>query len=330
MSVLVQSQDFLFDPEVSISAKPSPKNNIVYGSHKEIYQNLSIVKPLTKAKFPVYLVQSRVTKKNYAMKVFRHENGQPHLYFKNESRFACLQHPNVVRNLYFENQRKSCLDETEMEISYTIMEFAMNGDFFSFLKKQRKHMNEKLARTYFRQLIEGLEYLHNNGVAHMDLKLDNLLIGNDFNLKIADFDMAHFKDDAIIISNGTKYYRAPEVMQGRCNNTKSADIFSAAVVLFTLFTQGVFPQFETEAVGGVEFSKLLNTNPDEFWNEHCKIQNKTSTFFDDDFKELFLAMTKFNPKERASIDTIKASNWYNGKHYTPEELKEKMQRIFTC
>ena len=330
MSLLVQSEDFLFDPEVSVSKKPSPKNNIVYGSHKEIYQNLAIIKPLTKAKFPVYLVQSRVTKKKYAMKVFRHENGQPHLYFKNESRFACLQHPNVVRNLYFENQRKSRFDENDMEISYTIMEYAQNGDFFNFLKKQRKHVDEKLARTFFRQLIQGLEYLHDNGVAHMDIKLDNLLIGDDFNMKIADFDMAHFRDDAIIISNGTKYYRAPEVMQGRCNNTRAADIFSAAVVLFTLKTQGVFPQFETEAVGGVEFSKLLSTNTEGFFKEHCRIQNKESSFFDDDFKDLFISMTKANPKERATLESIKASNWYNGKYYTSVELKEKMERIFSC
>jgi len=41
-------------------------------------------------------------------------------------------------------------------------------------------------------------------------------------------------------------------------------------------------------------------------------------------------MTKSNPKERATLESIKTSEWYNGKHYTSVELKEKMERILSC
>jgi len=323
------TNNHLCQPDSFVNKKSTLNGNVVYGNHKEIYQDLSIIRSISKARFPVFLVESHITKKNYAMKVFAHENGQPHLYFKNESRFACLKHPNVVRNLYFESQRKSKIDGVEMKVSYIITEYATHGDLREFLKNHRKSINEKLIRTLFRQLIEGLEYLHNNGVAHMDLKLDNLLIGDDYNLKIADFDLSHFKDDAIIISNGSKFYRAPEVIRGRCNNPKIADIFSAAVILFTLKSKGIYPQFEADSYEGVDLSDLLYNNTEEFWNQHCKIQKKDPSFFDEDFKELFVEMTKTGIKERATLETIKASKWYNGPFYSSAGFKEKMRRILS-
>ena len=50
--------------------------------------------------------------------------------------------------------------------------------------------NEPLARHYFKQLMQGLDYCHVNGVAHRDLKPDNLLLDKNFILKIADFGYA--------------------------------------------------------------------------------------------------------------------------------------------
>ena len=154
------------------------------------------------------------------------------------------------------------------------MEYAPRGDFLNFVRIHRKQIDEKLARTYFRQLIDGLEYIHNNGVAHMDLKLANLLIDNDGSLKMTDFDLANFEDDAIVISNGTRLYRPLEVQTGRCNSPKTADVYSAGVFMFLLKTQGVFPHFEDALVDGVDFTRLLNEEPGQFWIKHSEVQKK--------------------------------------------------------
>jgi serine/threonine protein kinase len=294
----------------------------------EAFRDITVVKALNKAKFPVYLVNSKVTKQNYAMKVFPYANNKQHAYFQNESRFSFVNHPNVIKTHHVEQERETISKGCSKKVSYTIMEFAPNGDFFDFIMNHGKDVDDKLMRTYFRQLIDGVEYLHSTGVSHMDLKLENLLVGSDFSLKIADFDLSHFANDSKILSRGTKFYRPPEVIQGRCQNTQAADVYSAGIILFTFLTKGMLPHAEDNRVGGVDFAGLLYTQNDEFWNKHCEIQKKEASFFSQDFKELFNAMIALNPEERATIQQIKQSAWYNGPVYTSEELRNKVSKFF--
>jgi len=98
-----------------------------------------------------------------------------------------------------------------------------------------------MARTYFRQLISGIEYLHYYGIAHLDIKPENILLGEDYQLKITDFDLSYKEGDTIIQGKGTKYFRAPEIVKQCVREPKKADIFSAAILMFILKTNGVLP-----------------------------------------------------------------------------------------
>lgn len=51
-------------------------------------------------------------------------------------------------------------------------------------------MNEKLARTLFHQMFNAIKHMHSNNVAHLDLKIENLLLSGDLSLKVTDFDLA--------------------------------------------------------------------------------------------------------------------------------------------
>jgi serine/threonine protein kinase len=304
-----------------VATKPDVKES-------ENYRDITVVKALNKAKFPVYLVNSNVTKKNYAMKVFAFNGTKAHPYFQNEARFSFLNHPTVIRTHFVENERETISRGISKKVSYTVMEYAPYGDFFDFVMNHGANIDDKLVRTYFRQLIDGIEYLHNNGVSHMDLKLENLLVGENFNLKIADFDLSFIAGDQKMVSRGTKFYRPPELIQGKCTNTQAADIYSAGIILFTLKTRGMLPHAEDNRVGGVDFAGLLYTRNSEFWNKHCEIQKKEASFFDEEFKNLFNAMVKLNPTERASITQIRQSKWYNGPVYTPEEVQAVVGKFY--
>jgi len=115
------------------------------------------------------------------------------------------------------------------------MEYAPHGTLHDFFAKYEQALDEKLARTYFHQLIAGLEYLHDNNVAHMDIKLDNIAIGYHYQMKFIDFDLSLNLTDNFLMSKGTQDYRARELLKGkRPANLKACDIYSLGIVLFCM------------------------------------------------------------------------------------------------
>ena len=319
-----------FDEVLAKRAKPrDPSDSPV------AYQSLNVVKRLSKAKFPVYLTSSKVNKQNYAMKIFSHKGDQPHPYFRNEVRFASLKHPNVIDIVYYENEKDTLYKGELKKVSYILMEYAPHGDFFDFVTKHREELDEKLVRTYFRQLINGIEYLHSCRVAHLDLKPENLLLGADLNLKIADFDLSHVCGDSKILSRGTRYYRGPEFFKNSSGDPEikspfPSDIYSAGIILFILKSGGIYPHAENNTLEGIDLVDLMYNDNAEFWRKHCEIQEKSESFYDKSFRDLFNAMVKFNPEDRMTIKEVKQSKWYNGPVYTPLEMQKKMKKLLKC
>ena len=72
-----------------------------------------------------------------------------------------------------------------------VIEYVPNGElFFFFLKNGR--LQEDEARKFFRQLIEGISYIHSHNICHRDIKPENLLLDKDMNIKISDFGLSAF------------------------------------------------------------------------------------------------------------------------------------------
>ena len=137
-----------------------------------------------------------------------------------------LRHNSVVK-LYetFETRRHIML----------VMELCAGGDLLNFVRK-RKKLDEPLAKVLFKQIIEGIGYIHSKKVLHRDIKLDNILLDGKGHVKIADFGVSKSvkKGELMFEQSGTPAYIAPEIIRDKGYKGFKADLWSAGVVLFAL------------------------------------------------------------------------------------------------
>lgn len=63
---------------------------------------------------------------------------------------------------------------------YLVMEFCQNGELFKYMQRRHGRITEPEVRRIMITIVKGMQYLHNNGIIHRDLKLSNILITNDY------------------------------------------------------------------------------------------------------------------------------------------------------
>jgi serine/threonine protein kinase len=216
---------------------------------------------------------------------------------------------------------------TNRRVSFIALEFAKYGDLLELLMNGDE-ISEPLARTWFQKIIEGVEYMHAHRVAHMDLKLENVLIDANFNLKLCDFDVSQNLTDKKQVGAGTMIYRAPEVSSGLCKNFSAADIYSLGVILFILIS-GNPPYQEEHTDKGKDWRydhhyTTMRKNNQEYWREEAKSKGKED-YFSSDLIQLINWMLAEDPEERPSIEDIKNHQWYKGKVLLEYEYQHKME-----
>ena len=149
--------------------------------------------------------------------------------FRQEAQTAgCCQHPNIVTVHEY-------AEETGMP--YIVMEFVEGRDLRFLLRQQPDiPLTQKLRIVV--QVLEALDYLHQQGVVHRDIKPANIMIQPSGMIKLADFGIARYawqgasKEGFIV---GTPGYMSPEQVKNRDLDCKS-DLFSAGILLYELLT----------------------------------------------------------------------------------------------
>ena len=283
----------------------------------QFFADIQISKSLSKSRYPVFSCRSATLDQDLAIKVFKKARGEINPAFLEEARFKSLAHENIISILATKEEHTLIYKNKTFTTCCILMEKAL-CDFFHILNAQLLIEDEKLARTYFHHLIQGIEYLHSRGISHMDLKPENLLFSSDYILKIGDFDLAHKESDKGYKSKGTPNFRAPEIINNNCLAPKLTDIYSAGILLFA-FVLGHLPYDESELVDGFDLQTLLYHNPEEFWKVHKRLND--SIRISRSFQDLFVSMTKENPAERTSLEMIKNNEWYRGPVYSNIDLK---------
>jgi serine/threonine protein kinase len=147
-----------------------------------------------------------------------------------------------------------------------------------------------------------LAYLNRAGVVHRDLKLENILVDNDLNLKLADFGFATYKNIKKLKSfKGTKTYMAPEIKQQKVYDGRKVDVFCAGVILY-IIVHGIFP-FQEATPQDNYYSLIISGNIDAYW-EKTGGQNLSS-----ELKDMLIKMLSPNPDDRPTIEEIQEHPW---------------------
>ncbi|XP_058192673.1 mitogen-activated protein kinase kinase kinase NPK1-like [Rhododendron vialii] len=141
-----------------------------------------------------------------------------------------LSHPNIVRYL------GTAREEESLNI---LLEFVPGGSISSLLGKFGS-FPESVIRMYTKQLLLGLEYLHENGIMHRDIKGANILVDNKGCIKLADFGASKKVVELATITGaksmkGTPYWMAPEVIL-QTGHSFSADIWSVGCTVIEMAT----------------------------------------------------------------------------------------------
>ncbi|ODQ66146.1 Pkinase-domain-containing protein [Nadsonia fulvescens var. elongata DSM 6958] len=167
----------------------------------------------------------------FAVKEFRprHAHESERDYAKKVTAEFCigstLHHPNVIETLDIIQEGSKF---------YEVMEYCPY-DFFAIVMSGKMSRNE-IACT-FKQIINGITYLHDMGLAHRDIKLDNCVVTSDGIIKLIDFGSASvfrypFEEDVVLAHGvvGSDPYLAPEVLSASRYDPQPADIWSIAIV----------------------------------------------------------------------------------------------------
>mmetsp|Transcript_40911 Transcript_40911/g.47038 ORF Transcript_40911/g.47038 Transcript_40911/m.47038 type:complete len:488 (-) Transcript_40911:410-1873(-) len=245
-----------------------------------------------------------------------------------------LAHPNVVNLVAVsESGTYTKRDGTSKNVMYIALELCTGGELFEYVYVTGR-FQENLARTFFHQLVGGIEHCHKSGIAHRDLKPENLLFNQDFALKIADFGFSVLltgRDGSgkLRTKLGTESYMAPEIHLGQAYNGVSVDLFACGIILFIMVSQN--PPFQKANPQQDPYFKLLCTNRHEdFWRQHSKNKPGKDNFYSEDFKSLINSMLAFEPVQRLSVAEIKAHPWFRGATCSPEEVIEELNRRKMC
>ena len=233
-----------------------------------------------------------------------------------------LKHPGIVNLVEQGTGVMTNSKKAPKTVDYIVLELVQGGELFDFVANSGR-FTEEVARFYFHQFMEALNYMHTSGSAHRDLKPENIMLDADFNLKIADFGFAaptEGRDGKGFLQTqlGTASYMAPEIHLGKPYTGQGVDLFASAIILFVMLSQR--PPFGSPNPTDPHYRLLAADRSDLFWKAHDEADGGTS-IYSAEFKDLFNKMTRLNPSQRLTMEQLLAHPWMKGPKSSKNEVR---------
>lgn len=212
-----------------------------------------------------------------------------------------IAHDNIVNTYDIFDSRKKL---------YLVIEYMEGGELFDIIADQG-HLSEQRASQVVREIIKGVDYLHEVGVVHCDIKPENILCKSrswPLQIKLCDFGLANFYDkynnSTMTAMIGTPGYVAPEVVQ-RKPYGPPVDMWACGVVLYVMLS-GRMPFYGKDDVQCLRMTANGDYSfPDREWRN-----------VSEDAKSLVRALLQIRPELRLTAKAALQHKWLA----TPQEL----------
>jgi len=298
-------------------------------------EDITLIKPIGKGSFgQVFLTTKRGSQQQFATKKIQKSvalQEKVKKYFNNEIFILRnVNHPNIIK-LY---EIKQTLNNF-----YLVFENCNGGCLSTCLEKYKKNNDNKpftqeIAQHIIKQIVSGVQYLHNNKILHRDLKLDNILVqfeNKEENLlkckiKIIDFGFARYLNDETLAQSllGSPINMSPQILMKmrKIDHNQSfgydqkADIWSLGTICYELLIG--FPPFDAKNYD--ELTSKIQKGDYKIPN-NLQLSNEAISFLN--------TMLQYDPKERLDIDDIAVHKFLTLKpnEFTPLNLKKIEQRF---
>jgi len=238
----------------------------------------------------VVLVRNVETNENLAVKILNkilmEECGTEQV--KNEINAMKLRHSNIVKINRFEE------DEDNF---YIFMEYVDGCDLLSVLMKLHNGFDEVQTRIIFTQILNAIDYAHQNSIIHRDLKLENILLDKDAKVLICDwgFSGTWQSGKTQTSSAGSIPYASPQICFGMPYEGPDTDVWSLGVLLYTMVSS-YFPFFGESALDKIRIAQYKELH-------HISVE----------LKNLIYQMLRPDPNDRITIKEILVHPWIRSK-----------------
>ncbi|XP_012567400.1 uncharacterized protein [Cicer arietinum] len=186
-----------------------------------------------------------------------------------------LNHPSIVDVKEVVVDDEDCDDGT-----YMVMEH-MQYDLKQLMEVKTQPLSIGEIKSFMKQLLEGVKYLHDNWILHRDLKTSNILLNKDGQLKICDFGMSRqygspLKPYTPLVV--TLWYRAPELLLGAKKYSKAIDMWSVGCIMGELFSKVPLFKGKTEIEQLDKIFRTLGTPDEKIWPGLSKLPGSKANF----------------------------------------------------
>ena len=246
----------------------------------------------------VKICKNKITQEKFAMKIYEKKILSDNIKKKCISReieiLKKLNHPNIVK-LY---------DTIISDKNILLIQELVNGislrDFYNKEIRNQKNISEnkfKILTLIFKQIFSAFDYIHKKNIIHRDIKLENILLTKNNEIKIIDFGFGLYNPRNYLqkFFCGTPNYMAPEIIMKKEYDGQKADMWSLGILLYKLFCAD-FP--------------FKGRDEKDLYRHIIKGKYKIKEYVPDFIKIIIDKILRPKPHQRINCDQILQNCWF--------------------